>query len=67
MLAAGWSGLVTRTLLGPQVQARDAACVGEAYLVPLARGGVLWTSFGAALPAAEAALAALTPPLPSPC
>ena len=67
MLTAGWSGLVTRTLLGPQVQARDAACVGEAYLVPLARGGVLWTSFGADLPAAEAALAVLTPPLPSRC
>ena len=67
LLAAGWSGLVTRALLGPHVEALDAASLDDAYVVPLAQGGVLWTSLGADLPAAEAGLAALTPPLPTPC
>ena len=67
LLAAGWTGLVTRALLGPDAAGLDASSAGDAFVVPLAAGGALWTSVGADLPAAEAGLAALTQPLPTPC
>jgi urease accessory protein len=53
LLASGWSGLVTRALLGPGVEPVTATCLGEAFAVPLATGGTLWTSVGNDLAAAD--------------
>lgn len=63
LLAAGWSGLVTRALLGSDVEPVAASCVGEAFAVPLARGGALWTSVGRNLTAADRALDLLARPV----